>query len=66
MRPARPPLQGRGSGGVLRNQEAHRQHVGFEKAVALEEILGAQLRPIREERDAKEFFLLREIDGVLK
>jgi hypothetical protein len=40
--------------------------MGFEEAVALEEILGAQLRPIREERDAKELFLLREIDGVLK
>ena len=40
--------------------------MGFEKAVALEEILGAQLRPIGQERDPEELLLLREIDRVFE
>jgi len=35
---------------ALRNQKTHRQHVGFEEAVALEEILGPQLGAIGQQR----------------
>jgi hypothetical protein len=65
-RRARAVLQGGRGGGVRRNQQTHRQHMGFEKAVAFEEILGAELRPIGEKRDPEEFFLPCEIDRVFE
>jgi hypothetical protein len=51
---------------VWRNQQAHRQHVGFVETVALEEILRAQFRAIREQGNAEEFLLLGEGDRVLE
>src|SRR5437763_8046188 len=66
LRPTRPPLQSRRRWRVLRNQQTHRQHMRFEEAVALKEILRAQLWAIGQERDPEKFFLLREIDSVLK
>src|SRR3954467_5867713 len=59
-------LERRWGGRVRCNQQAHRQHVRFEKAVALEEILGTQLRPIGQERDPEKLLLLGEIDRVLE
>ena len=64
--PARALLQCGRRSGLLRNQEAHRQHVRFEEAVALEEILRAQLGAIRQQRDPQKLFLLREIDRVFE
>src|SRR4051812_30791868 len=40
--------------------------MGFEKAVALEEILRTQLGAIGQERDPQKLFLLREIDRVFE
>jgi hypothetical protein len=59
-------LERRRRGRVRRNQEAHRQHVRFEKAVALEEVLRTQLGAIGQERDPEKFLLFREIDRVLE
>src|SRR2546423_13036635 len=63
---ARVLLQGGGSAALLRNQQPHREHVGFEETVALEEVLRAQLGPVGQQGYAEEFFLFREIDGVLE
>src|SRR5882724_10667118 len=64
--PARALLQRSRSGVVVRNQEAHRQHVGFEEAVPLKEVLRTQLGPVGQQGDAEKLFLFREIDGVLE
>ena len=38
----------------------------FKEAVALEKILRAQLGPVGQQRNAEEFFLFREFNGVLE
>jgi hypothetical protein len=59
-------LQSRRRGRVARNQQTHRQHLRFEEAVPLEEILGTQLGTIGQEGDAEKLFLLCEIDCVFE
>src|ERR1700674_1288144 len=61
-----PLLQSDFGGRVGRDQQPHRQHRGFVEAMALEKLLGTQLRPIGQQRDAEKFFLLGEVDCVFE
>src|SRR2546423_1001076 len=49
-------LQSYAGRSVCRNEQSHRQHGGFVEAVALEEILRAQLRTVRQQGDTQELF----------
>ena len=49
-----------------RNQQPHRHHGRLKEAMAFEEILGSQLRPIGQQGDAQEVLLLREIDRIFQ
>ena len=51
---------------LRRDPQAHRNHGRLDEAVSSEKLLRQVFRPIGQQRDAKEIFLLREIDRVFE
>jgi hypothetical protein len=63
---ARLDLQSHFGRRVRGNEQPHREHGRFVKAVTLEKILRTQFGAIRQQRDAEKFFLPGEVDRILE